>query len=1007
MNRLNKHGCFNIGRGMIAALAAIVMTAGTEIVSAQPAGSPASNAVPAQMTPTHTATTNRTTAPQEFRVIEDRPDRQFVRLPNGMLVIVQELHTAPIVTAQVWVKTGSIYEQEHVGAGLSHFLEHLLSGGTTTTRTEAESNAILGAIGAQTNAATGLENVHYYINTTSQHSATAIDLLSDWMMNSVIRQEEYAREREVIQREFEHGQGSPDRIFWKLTQQARFEVHPARHPTIGYLDEFLNVSRDEIHAFYKKMYVPNNMVFVVVGDVKKDAVVAQITELWKNAQAGALPEVSLPVEPQVDQPRELVGEAAIDQPKLRIAWPGTKLAQEHDYALDLLANVLGEGESSRLARSVRDTLRVVNSIDAYNLSFAWGQGFFGIDSTVTIAPPKDAAELTDPSLTAARIKDAMQKAKAAILAQVHEVIQNGVTDEELLRAKRQQMASSVYRSQTAQSLASRIAGDLIGMGDPDYQERYVKAIEAITPQDIQAAAKAILRDERLMTISLLPQTSKDNNTALKRPADPDVKFKSDRVELDNTAILARYENARHTSTQQQRAAIEIMPMEQHVLANGMRVLIQRSTLVPAVAIQMYQLGGLLGEQSGQEGVANAVSTMLTRGTRTRNAQEIANQIENLGAGVSPGVGNNTFYTRSLALKDDWKTVLDLMADVTLNPSFPQDEWEKMQPRLLAAIDRQNDSWASELRTRFRVAYFGDAYPWSQNVTGRRDVVAKLTSEDLAKFYFDRLDASQTVIAIIGDVQPAQVLAQVTRLFEKMPGLAVVPFEAKLAAAPVPGVYEYHTNKPMVAVQMGYGPGPDRKSTDYAAISVLSKVLSDFPTGWLEQELRGKGPGLVYAVGAGQFTGVVPGYLAVLFNTQPSTAVEALTRTASVFQRARDTVIDQPTLARAKAAVLTEEFMYKQTNGDRATEAALNELYGLGTDAAEQFQAQINTLTAEALQIVAQTYLREPVAVIISHQPLADQDMLDAVKAASVVDLKVIASENMQAEKMEKVPAAAE
>lgn len=929
-------------------------------------------------------------------MIESRPDRQFVRLPNGMLVIVQELHTAPVVTAQVWVKTGSIYEQQHVGAGLSHFLEHLLSGGTTTTRSETESNAILGAMGAQTNAATGLENVHYYINTTSKHTATAVDLLSDWMMNSVIRQEEYERERQVIQREFEHGQGSPDRIFWKLTQQARFEVHPARHPTIGYLDEFLNVSRDEIHAFYKKMYVPNNMVFVVVGDVNKEEVVAQITELWKNAKPGDLPEVSLPLEPQMDKPRELSGEASIDQPKLRIAWPGTKLGEQHDYALDLLANVLGDGESSRLAREVRDDLRVVNSIDAYNLSFAWGQGFFGIDSTVTIPPPKDAAELKDPALTGARINDAMNKAKAAILAQVHKVIEEGVTAEELARAKRQQMAGSVYSSQTAQSLASRIARDLIGMGDPDYHLRYINAIEAITPQDLQAAAKAILRDDHLMTITLLPQTQSDNTTALKRPADPEVTFKSQKVELDNADILARFEKQHVNSEPQARAAIETLQLEQHVLPNGLRVIIQRSTLVPAVAMQMYQLGGLLGEEPGKEGVANATSVMLTRGTKTRTAQDIATQIENLGAGVSPGIGNNTFYTRSLALKDDWRAVLELMADVTLHPSFPKDEWEKMQPRLLAAIDRQNDTWGGELRNRFRHAYFGSDYPWSQNVMGRREVVASLTGEDLSRFYYDRLDASQTVLAIIGDVEPAEVLAEVTKLFAGMPALPVVPFEAKLASAPQAGVYEYHTNKPMVAVQMGFGPGPDRKSSDYAAVSVLSKVLSDFPTGWLEQELRGKGPGLVYAVGAGQFTGVVPGYFAVLFNTQPATAIEALKRSSSVFARARDNVVDEPTLARAKAAVLTEEFMYKQTNGDRAAEAALNELYGLGVDAGQRFQDQINLLTAENLQIVAQTYLREPVAVVISHQRLADEEMLEAVKAASVVELKVMVSENSKA-----------
>src|SRR5690606_3430171 len=116
---------------------------------------------------------------------------------------------------------------------------------------------------------------------------------------------------------------------------------------------------------------------------------------------------------------------------------------------------------------------------------------------------------------------------------------------------------------------------------------------------------------------------------------------------------------------------------------------------------------------------------------------------------------------------------------------------------------------------------------------------------------------------------------------------------------------------------------------------LSRVLSNFPTGWLEQELRGKGPGLVYAVGAGQFTGVAPGYLAALFNTQPATAIQAVERTSQVFGRVKREEIDQATLDRAKAAVLTSEFMSKQTNSDRATEAALNELYGLGLDAPQK------------------------------------------------------------------------
>src|SRR5690606_23703857 len=139
------------------------------------------------------------------------------------------------------------YEQEFVGAGLSHFLEHLLAGGTTETRTEAQTNALLGALGAQTNAATSLATVRYYTNTTADHADDAIDLLSDWIGHSVIGPAEFERERDVIQREFEMGRGDPGRIHWKLTQQARFSPgHPASHPTIGYLPRFLDITREQI-----------------------------------------------------------------------------------------------------------------------------------------------------------------------------------------------------------------------------------------------------------------------------------------------------------------------------------------------------------------------------------------------------------------------------------------------------------------------------------------------------------------------------------------------------------------------------------------------------------------------------------------------------------------------------------------------------------------------------------------------------------------------------------------
>ncbi len=189
--------------------------------------------------------------------------------------------------------------------------------------------------------------------------------------------------------------------------------------------------------------------------------------------------------------------------------------------------------------------------------------------------------------------------------------------------------------------------------------------------------------------------------------------------------------------------------------------------------------------------------------------------------------------------------------------------------------------------------------------------------------------------------------------------------------------QFKTNKPLAAVEMGFGPGVTRQSPDFAAVRVLEEVLGSFPTGRLAHALRGEGPGLVYAVGAGSFTGIVPGYLAVTFNTTAQQVPEAIRRSIAVIEDAKATAVDDATLDHAKASVMTQEFMGRQSNKDRAMNAALNELYGLGQDEPARFVHAVKELDAPTLQAVAQLYLRNPVVVVLTHQPLPD----DVVRAA--------------------------
>jgi zinc protease len=951
-------------RFSLASVPALVLASLLALAACQPTAPdsavPTKTADPDKPKAVTPAVTPVAAASKDYAVLQSKPDRLMVELPNRLIVIAQEIRTAPVVSAQVWIKTGSIYEQEHVGAGLSHFLEHLLSGGTTTTRSEEDANKILGKIGARTNAATSLQQVYYYINTTRPYAADAVGLLSDWMQNSIITEPEYKREQEVIQREFEMGQGEPDRIFWKMMMMARYSAHPARHPTIGYLDEFLKISRAEIQDFYKRMYVPNNMVFVVAGDIDKQAVIDQVARLWKDAKPGELPKLSFPTEPAIEKPIESTGVADVRRPRVRISWPGTRLGGDGDFALDLLGSILGHGESSRLVRTVRDEQRLVNSISAYNFSVTWGEGYFGIDADVAVAPP---AAGTDPG---AAVDAAIAKARESILAEVERIKKDGVTPAELARAKRQTIAQVVFSAQTAEDMADRLARDVISTGDPDYLQRYAEAVQKVTADEIKAAASKFLVPQRTITLKLMPSAGNPPPQLTRPKDDIDPKtLKPQPFDLDNRELI-KLIRARGNEAQAAASAAAAEPVKAYTLSNGLKLLVGRSTTVPAVAIELYHEGGLLADAPGKEGVANAAWAMLIKGTRTRTAQQIATQIEDLGAALGGSVGNNVQFTKASCLKDDWKTVLELLADITLNPTFPEDEWTNFQRRLVAAIDRQADTWDGELGLRFRENFF-KGHAWQTRPIGRSEVVAALKAADLAAYHRQSLGADQAVLCVFGDVNPDEVAKKAEELFKAMPAKAPVAFKPVAATYPAGGTLEFPTRKQTTAVCYGFGPGVARTDPDFAAIQVMLRVINNFPVGWLDQALRGSQPALVYAVGAYQQTGVIPGYIAFLFNCKAADTDEAIKRTNAVIQRIRAESIDEATLARAKAAVLTGEFFGKQSNSDRATEAALNELYGLPADESEKFLAAVQATDAKKVQAMAVKYLKAPMVVVIKEQ----------------------------------------
>src|SRR6195256_2812408 len=202
-------------------------------------------------------------------------------LPDGLTLIVQKDRSAPVASVQAWCATGSIDEDERLGAGLSHILEHMLFKGTKTKSTNAIAQKIQD-VGGYINAYTSFDRTVYWIDTPKDGVSTALSVLSDAMMNSTLPPEEYGKEQEVIRREFAMNLDDPDRMASQLLLSTAYQKHPYRLPVIGEMDIYNQLTQENVMQYYKTRYVPNNLTFIVVGDVDSEKVRQQLIDFFKD-----------------------------------------------------------------------------------------------------------------------------------------------------------------------------------------------------------------------------------------------------------------------------------------------------------------------------------------------------------------------------------------------------------------------------------------------------------------------------------------------------------------------------------------------------------------------------------------------------------------------------------------------------------------------------------------------------------------------------------------------------
>ena len=827
-------------------------------------------------------------------------------LPNGLTIIVQEDHSAPVASVQAWCATGSIDEDEHLGAGLSHILEHMLFKGTKTRSTNVIAQKIQD-VGGYINAYTSFDRTVFWIDVPKDGIATALDVLADAMMNSTLPPEEYQKEQEVIWREFAMGLDDPDRVVGLRLFATAYQRHPYRFPVIGEIEIYNQLTHEQVMQYYKTRYVPNNLTFVVAGDVDAEKVRQQLTEFFKAYPEKSLKPLFIPEEPPQLGRREVHEEFATELTHLSLAWHIPEVTNPDVPALDLLSSILGDGRSSRLYRRVREEAGLAYRISAF--SYTPGDpGLFGIDATL------------DPKKREA--------AEQLVLRILDEVKQAGVTTEELMKAKKISLSHHLGALTTVRGQASDIGSNWLLTRNLNFSRDYLDAAQKVTLDDIKRVAARYLTNENLTVVSLNPKGS----------------------------LLAKTEAAK---------PVGVGEVQKFELSNGLRLLVRQDARLPLVAIGAVFRSGLLAETPQTNGITRLMAKVLLKGTKTRTAEQIANQIEAVGGSISSEAGNNSFAVSLDITKPDVKLGVELLSDVLLNATMPEEAIAREKEVQIAAIKQDEEQLTTVARNILRQALFTQ-HPYALRANGSVDSIQRLTRKDLLEFRDRYVVAKNGVIFVFGDVKAAEV----KQLFEQAlagmkPGTLALTDAHPAAPLNKIETVESRKEKAQGVIMVGYR-GADIFSPDRYPLQLIDEASSDLGSRFFVR-IREQ-MGLAYYVGANQMEGLVPGLFAFYLGTDPQKIEPVKTALLDEIHKLATDGLTTEELARAKKKVIGQQEIANQSNDSFGYQCALDEIYGLGFNYYKSLEHGVEAVSLDDIKRVAAKYFRDQPYVLATVRP---------------------------------------
>lgn len=853
--------------------------------------------------------------------------KQFT-LENGLEVLVKEDPARKVAALQIWVKVGSADETSSE-RGISHLIEHMAFKGTKR-RGVGQIAAEVEALGGDINAYTSWDETVFHITVPSSATAQGLDILVDAVLHPTLDPGELEKEKQVVLEEILEGEDRPATKASKLLFKTAYVKAPYQYPIIGYKETVEKFTRDDILAFRKKWYVPENMFVLVVGDVDTAAVKKELERLTTDLKPTGFFRPPRAVEPVQKEIRtSLERDKNAREARLHIAYHIPSMQGNDVNALDMTADLLGGRDNSRLSQVLKKEKHLVNSISAWALT------------------PKDPGIMV---VSATLDTKNLEAATKEILEQLLLLAKKVPSKNELERARIHVESQHVYSRETVGGTARSIGNFAADLGDPLYEEKYLKLNSLVSPEDISATVRRYMVAPNITISALVPQAEVPELTGEK---------------LAGAVKAAGVETA--AVAEKEKAAANVMT---ETLPNGMRVVLIKDDSNPAVSFRIAQLGGKRFEDRENEGVINFLVRMWTKGAAGMTEEQIASKVDEMGGRLEGFSGYDSFGLTGNFFSRYTNDALKLLYTVWSSPTFPQDKLETERKLVLNKIQTEPDQPVRYAFNQLLHEVF-PRHPYGFDKNGTLATVAGFTPDDLKRMY-ERLAApSNAVLAGVGDMDLARTMETIKGLFGKAPERAFEPPEVP-KEQPLTRKTEKVIRIPRAKVHIVIGfraiafSDPDR-----FALDVLNHVLAG-QGGRLFLELRDK-QSLAYVVTSLVRPGLDPGVFALYMACDAPKVDRAVKGLFKQIDLIRKEKVTDAELQHAINNLTGNLLISLQSSWSRAEDRGLNTLYGLGYNFNAEYVAKVKKVTAQQVLDVAKKYLDPKRCAVVKILPESEKE----------------------------------